>query len=71
MKHESIGKRVYDEVGDDYGTIVDMDQRGRVLIEWDRRPPHQPPYVKVPNGWCSFVEEASRGAQRDGAEHGS
>jgi hypothetical protein len=63
-----IGKRVYDNVGDDYGTVVDVDGRGRCLIEWDRQPPNQPPYVKVPSHWVSFVAEAPRPAQSDGPE---
>lgn len=54
-----IGKRVYDSVGDDYGTIIDVDSRGRCLVEWDSRPPHVPPYIKVPNSWCTFDADHS------------
>jgi hypothetical protein len=63
-----IGKRVYDSIGDDYGTVIDVDDRGRCLVEWDRRPPNVPPYIKIPRSWCKFVEGSPRGARIDGPD---
>jgi hypothetical protein len=66
MPKPLIGQRVYDSIGDDYGTVIVVDARGRCLIEWDRRPPNEPPFIKIPNDWCAFVEESPRGALIDG-----